>query len=199
LAVVLVAALLSGCASSGPFHPMADPAARIAGAGFSVLAPGGPQWLLSESSSGSPLAFGKADPALFRQGASVIAVATRERARHGDISTADGLRREVDAYVRQNSQGPVSLTLEPYRDAALGTDCVRIDSRSEERGNPRYPGKVLLLTVAGKACRVPASPAQFVQVTYSSRHPSEVAPVLDDALRRECERFVDSLAFTPGS
>ena len=52
------------------------------------------------------------------------------------------------------------------------------------------------MTVAGKACRVPSAPASFVQVTYSSRRPAGVAPILDEALRRECEVLVDSLAFT---
>jgi hypothetical protein len=189
--------LFAGCATQAPFRPIADPSATVQGDGFSVRPPGGEHWLLSDSSSGSVIAFGKNDPALFRQGGSVIAVATRERARQGDISTPEGLRAEVDAFVRRHSQSHqgVTVALQPYRDAALDSDCVRKESSSEEHGNRRYPDQVLLMTVAGKACRVPSAPASFVQVTYSSRRPAGVAPILDEALRRECEVLVDSLAF----
>lgn len=193
-----VATVLAGCATQAPFHPIADPSARVNGDGFNVRPPAGAQWMLSESSRGDVVAFGKEDPAMLRQGASVIVVATRERAFQGDISTPERLRAEVDAFVRRNSQSHrgVTVDLQPYRDTALGTDCVRIESSSEEHGNRYYPGQVLLLTVAGKACRVPSATASFVQVTYSSRRPSGVAPVLDEAVRRECEGVVDSLVFT---
>jgi hypothetical protein len=96
--------LFAGCATQAPFRPIADPSATVQGDGFSVRPRGGEHWLLSDSSSGSVIAFGKNDPALFRQGGSVIAVATRERARQGDISTPEGLRAEVDAFVRRHSQ-----------------------------------------------------------------------------------------------
>jgi hypothetical protein len=190
--------LLAGCATQAPFHPIADPSAPVQGNGFSIRPPVGGHWLLSESSNGSVIAFGKNDPALFRQGGSVIAVATRERARQGDISTPERLRSEVDAFVRRNSEGyrDVTVALRPYRDAALGSDCVRIESNSEEHGNRHHPGQVLLLNIAGKACRVPSAPDYFVQVTYSSRRPAGVAPILDEAVRRECEVLVDSLAFS---
>lgn len=194
------ALLLAGCAASAHFHPVADPAQRVRGDGFSVLPPDGTQWAISEPSSGSVIAFGKADPAIFREGGSVIAVAARERARRADIATPEGLRDEVEAYVRRNSPGHrnVTVALQPYRDTALGTDCVRIEAGSEEHGNPRYPGQVLLLTLAGKACRMPAAPTSFVQVTYSGRRPFGVADPLTDALRRECGRMVESLAFGAG-
>ena len=133
------------------------------------------------------------------EGGSVIAVAALVKASRHDIGSPEGLRSEVNDYVRRNlaSYKIVSVNVEPYRDAQRNTDCARINTVSEESGNPLHPGKVLLMTVAGKACRHPLSVSHYVQVTYSERRPVGLPPLIDDALREECETTVNSLEFLP--
>lgn len=56
--------------------------------------------------------------------------------------------------------------------------------------------RALPLQAPDRARGVASAPASFVQVAYSSRHPTGVAPILDEALLHECEVPIDSLAFT---
>jgi hypothetical protein len=195
----LAAFLLSACATSEPYRPIVDSAVRVIGPGFSVLPPSGSNWVVSKDSSLDAISFGKANPEHFKQGGSVIAVASLVSAGNQGIASPEGLRSAVEGYVRRHlsTYTIVSVSVEPYRDRQRNTDCARIETVSEERGNPRYPGKVLLMTVTGKACRHPLALDRFVQVTYSERRPVGTPPLIDDALRRECETTLDSLEFLP--
>lgn len=189
---------LLGCATppSGP-RPVGDPNQRLQGASFSVLPPGGEEWFVVIDASSSTIAFAKKDPEHIKQRGSVIILATRVRASNDDITTAEGLLSEIDKSVRTQSARYtlVSVKLEPHRDTAMSTDCVLINTVSEERNNPNRPGETLLMTVSGKACRHPLSPAFYVRVAMSERRPVGSPPLVDDKLRKECERAIDSMEF----
>lgn len=195
----LIVLVLSGCATPEPYRLVNDSASPVIGPGFSVLPPSGGKWVVSESSRMNVVSFGKVEQEHFRQGGSVITVAALVKATKHDIGSPEGLRSEVDDYVRRNlaSYKIVRVNVEPYRDAQRNTDCAKINTVSEESGNPLHPGKVLLMTVAGKACRHPLSASHYVQVTYSERRPVGVPPLIDAVLREQCETTVDSLEFLP--
>lgn len=192
-------ALLAGCAAPPPFTQVTDSATPAVGAGFSVLPPGGANWVLGADPSRDTLVFGKADRERVRQGSSFVVSAVRTRARSPDVGSAEGLRAEVDESIRTTSgrMKVLGSKTESYTDSVLGTDCVRFDTLIEERDNPKVPGKVLLMTSYGKACRHPASAAHYVVLTCSERRPVDSAPLLDEALRGECARTLDSLRFRP--
>ena len=193
------ACLCSGLALAQSFRPVTEPGKPVEAFGFSVLPPGANQWFVAVDSSSETVIFGKKDPEYAKMRGSLLVLATRMRARENAIDTADGLKSEVIAQVRASSARYTLLTVEaePYRDQEKNTDCVRINTTSEEHRNPNRPGEVLLMTVFGKACRQPDAPRNYVQVTVSERRPSESATLLDDTRRDECNRVVDSLQFTP--
>jgi len=200
LLALLSCAALIGCATPLPEPRLVtDSNQRVQGAGFSVLPPSGEQWFVAIDASSDTIVFVKRDPEHMRQRGSVIVLATRFRAQRNDITTADGLLSELDERVRAHSARYTltSVKLEPYQDAKMPTDCVRINTTSEERNNPNRPGEVLLMTVSGKACRHPSAPAYFVQVTMSERRPVGSLPLVDDKLRSECEREIASMEFLP--
>ena len=179
---------------------MSDPNQRLHGAGFSVLPPAGDPWFVVIYPDSDAIVFAKKDPLHIQQRGSVIVVAARVRANNNDISTAEGLLSEIERNaVRTHSARftLVSVKLEPQRDTAMSTDCVLINTAIEERDNPNRPGETLLMTVSGKACRNPLSPTVYVQVTASERRPVGSPPLVDDKLRRECERAINSVEFLP--
>ncbi|MCM5570428.1 hypothetical protein M6I34_07900 [Burkholderiaceae bacterium FT117] len=196
--VAVLCAWMAGCASAPPLSPVADPAVPVEGAGFSVLPPGGSNWVRGAGPLRDAVVFGKAHVERARQGSSFVVSAMRAAAR-ADIGSPERLRAEVDGSIRATS-GRIRVLdskTESYADAALGTDCVRFETRMEERDNPRQPGKLLLMTSWGKACRHPASPAHYVVLTCSERRAADSPSMLDDALRGECARTLDSLRFRP--
>lgn len=196
---VLALALLAGCAAPPPFGPVTEPSARIEAGGFSVLPPKGADWVIGADPGRSSLVFGKADRKSLMHGRSFIVNAARQTARTGDVANADALRGEVDAAIAATSgrMRVVQSKTEAYVDSELGTDCVRFETLIEERNNPKQPGKLLLMTSYGKACRHPDSPTHYVVLTCSERRPADSAPLLNEALRGECARTLDSLRFRP--
>jgi hypothetical protein len=197
--VALAACLCSGLAVAQTFRPVTDSNRPVEAFGFSVLPPAAEEWYFVTDASSETVAFGKKDPEYAKLRGSLLVVAARMRARESAIDTADGLRTEVIAQVKASSARftLLSLEVEPYRDEEKNTDCVRIKTTSQERSNPNRPGEVLLMTISGKACRLPDSPRHYVQVTISERRPNEVATLLDDTRRAECNRTIHSLQFLP--
>jgi hypothetical protein len=193
------ACLFSTLALAQTFSPVLDANTPVQGFGFSVLPPSTAQWFYAVDSRSEAVAFGKKDPEHAKKRGSVIIIAERKRSRAGSIDTSTEFKAEVTSQVRASSArfNILSLDVAPYRDEAMNTDCVRITAVSEERANPNRPGEVLLMTIYGKACRQPDSPAHYVQVTVSERRPTESTTLFDDALRLECDRAVNSVQFIP--
>jgi hypothetical protein len=100
---VLALALLAGCATPPPFGPVTDPSVPIAAAGFSVLPPGGANWVMGADPGRTGLVFGKADRENVRQGRSFIVNVARHSARTGSVASADALRAQVDAAIGATS------------------------------------------------------------------------------------------------
>ncbi len=196
---LLIAALAGGCASAQSPRPVTDPTIPVAGAGFSVLPPSAERWIQAVNPTHELVLFVKADPDNARRGGSVVASAVRLTLSRPDVRSAEGLRSEVDASVRAQSARHTLISADTavYTDAALGMDCVRIATESEERDNPNQVGKVLSMTTFGKACQQPSSPLHYVIATCSERRPVGSAARMDDALRRECDRTIESLRFQP--
>lgn len=188
---------LTACASAPPFSTVTEPSQRVRGIGFSVLPPAGASWVQGRDLGADTILFGKADADHARQGATVIASAVRLQARRPDLRSGDALRTEVVDAIRLGSQRftLIGLNIATYDDADLRTHCARIEIVSEERDHPKFPGQVLVTTTYGKTCRSPASSVHLVQVTCSERRPYGSAALLDAALRRECDRTIDSLSF----
>lgn len=181
------------------FRPVSDPDRVVQGFGFTVLPPSGDNWYVAIDPGSAAVAFGKKDPEHARQRGSVILTVALVKARSDDIATPDALRAEVEHVVRASSGRfkTVSLTVEPYVDADKATDCVRITSTSEERDNPNRPGETLPMALNGKACRHPLAPTYFVHVGLSERRPAQGKPLVDDKLKAESERAMNSVAFVP--
>lgn len=203
LAVVFVAAgiLLGGCATTKfTANPVTDPDKPVKGSGFSVLPPQGDQWIVMMRPDMDGLTFGKKDPEHIKFPTTVLVIARRVKASHNDISTPAGLHAEFEASVRATS-GRFTLrefSLERYRDESRATDCLRINTAVEERNNPVNPGFVLLLSDSGYVCRHPLSPEYYVLVTISERRPVESPSYLNDSLRAEAERTLNSIRYLPG-
>ena len=198
-AAVMMTLALSGPVGSQTFNAITIPTTPIYGIGFKVSSPASPGWMLAIDRASEAFALTKSDPDHASRRGSIIVVAARIKAKAGTIDTLEGLRYELEQSIRASSSRRtlVSLTLEPRFDTELNTDCIRISSSSEERGNLGRAGEVLLMSIAGKACRHPSSQVHYVQVTYSERRPRNDPPLMDDALRNECEGIIDSLKFMP--
>lgn len=150
-------------------------------------------------SNSATVAFGKKIPEHTRQRGSVFLAVALLKAHSGDIATSDALRTEIEQAVRASSARfkLTNLSLEPYVDAEKATDCVRISATSEERDNPYRQGEALLLTVSGIACRHPLSPTYYVQAALSERRPIQSQPLVDDKLKAESDRAIDSVTLGP--
>ena len=196
--IVGVLCLAAGHAQSQTFRPVTDPDLVVQGFGFTVRPPGGNGWHVAVDSRSSTVAFGKKDPEHIRQRGSVFLAVSLVKART-DIATPDALRAELEQAVRASSSRYklTGLDLEPYADAAMQTDCVRINAVSEERNNPNRPDETLLMTLGGKACRHPLSPSYYVQATLSERRPIQGRPLVDDQLKAETDRAIDGVTFNP--
>lgn len=181
------------------FSAVSDPDRVVQGFGFTVLPPSGNNWYFTSDPGSAAVAFAKKDPDHARQRGSVILTVALVRAGSDDITTPEGLRAEVEKKMRANSARfkLVSLTVEPRLDADEATDCVRISTTSEERDNPNRPGETLLLALKGKACRHPLAPTYFVYAALSERRPAQGNPLVDDKLKAETDRAMNSLAFVP--
>jgi hypothetical protein len=199
LALVGILVVACGCASAPTIQPVADPMTPIRAAGFSVLPPSGGHWVQSATPSLDRIVFAKVDPAHAQKGGSVMVIAVRMKARSSDIRSVEELRSEIDESIRSSSARftMISSKTEAYVDQALGADCVRVETVSEERNNPNRAGTILLMTIFGKACRHTSSSAHYVQVTCSERRPAGSTPLLDETLRKECARVIESLSFQP--
>jgi hypothetical protein len=199
--VILAVALFTGaCATAPDFRAVDDPDQPIVRTGYSVLPPGGANWVLHTGTPPEIAVFGKADREHARQRGSLVLSTLGMRARKHAIETGEGLLAEVGDYVRGPGGSRISVVserLELYRDDALATDCVRLAVAFEERDNPRMSGEVLTMPMWGKACRHPHVTGYFVMVTYSERRPATVAPLMTEALRAECEHTIASLRWLP--
>lgn len=191
--------LLASQAQAQAFQPVTNPDRAVQGFGFTVLPPGGIEWHVAIDAKSATVAFGKKDPEHMRQRGSVFLAATLVKARSDDIATPGALRTEIEQAIRASSARYklTNLSLEHYVDAEKATDCVRISTTSEERDNPRRPGETLLMTVRGKACRHPLSPTHYVQATLSERRPVQSQALVDDKLKLESDRAMDSVTFGP--
>lgn len=199
--LILAVALLAGACATGPDFRMVDDADQpVVRRGYSILPPGGGQWVMQTNTPPEVAVFGKADRALARNKGSLVLSALGMQARRHDIATGDGLLAEVRDFVRGPGGGRITVVSEAfelYRDDALATDCVRVAAAFEERDNPRLPGEVLAMPMWGTACRHPQIKGYLVMVTYSERRPVAVPSLTTEALRAECERSVASLRLLP--
>jgi hypothetical protein len=199
LAPLLLAALAAGCASTQPPRLVTDPKIPVAGVGFSILPPGGERWLQAVHPTREAVMFFRADPDNARRGGTIVASAVRVQLSRPDVRSAAQLQAEFDASVRAPSARHtlISANTAVYADTALGMDCVRIATEIEERDNPNLQGQVLLISTFGKACQQPSSPPHYVMATCSERRVAGSAALIDETLRRQCDRSIESLRFQP--
>jgi len=199
--VGLLAGVLFGCGPM-PQHPVpvTDATLPVMATGFSVLPPGPEGWLVTQDSSRNMVGFGTFAQAGARQMGTVMIGAMIVKSDGRDIRSLGSLNSAViealGAKVPRHTR--VSEKFEPFQDAELNTDCVRVETVTEERSSPYYPaGKVLLITARGKVCRHALSPGYLVSVICSERRPNDVPPLMDETLAKECTHTVDSLKFLP--
>ena len=190
-----------GPAASAPATPDAGSARRFQGRGFTVSAPAD-DWVAFAAGVPGAITLAKLDDVraqALRQGASVIFAAVPVPVRGHDLSTPDGLRGAIRAFIEESNRRfkLVSFTLEPLAESGLGTDCLRLETVSEERNNRAHPGQVLLLSTFGRMCRHPGLAHTLVQVACSERRVAGMPSVVDDAVRAECAAAVASLRFEP--
>jgi hypothetical protein len=186
--------LVSGCAAAGPpVTRVPSPAERMSFRGFSILPPQGEHWYIVQR-DGSGVLFSK----LLMDGSKRPIVGHTFGVLAMVVYPKEGAVTDLQAYVQSQmrSEGRVTpLQTRVTDDTTLGFECVRFENVSEQRDPPLASGAVLTLTVDGLYCRHPLSPRYLVQLSYSERHPQKQPSRLDDALRREAEGVLRSVAF----
>lgn len=81
-------------------------------------------------------------------------------------------------------------------DDTFGANCVRFESKQEEKNNPRVRNWIFTLNNSGVACRHPDTSRLLVMVTFSERHRKGSENYqLANKFKTEAERTIQSLQF----
>lgn len=196
LVVAATIAFLAACAATPKLAPVADPTQRLEFEGFSILSPQAKGWLIMEP----PL---QVDPNLTAR------VYFIKRLTEEGASSPSELHR-LTAVVRTFNVGAAKtddpteilksigagLSEKPSLGKCSGRDCLRYQSTTEDRSNPRYPGHVFVLSKTGYVVVHPDSAALAINVEYRQYHSRDAKPLSQAALEAEVEPFQKSLRFT---
>lgn len=201
ISILLLCALLIpvGCVAVGPsLIPITNPTERLEFQGFSISPPAGENWFI-------------APPELRqKQGPNISASFVKMLKPPSPTQTivAYVLTFNVPASLAESREQLLQLLgrakTEPTDrnrpiasktslDRSLGTDCLRYDVTTEDRGAPLYPGTVFILEMHGFSCFHPELPNYVIDVQYSQRRLPSEQPL---SLEAEGEPFLKSLVFT---
>lgn len=189
-----------GCASPDANYAK-DPDTRIQRNGFSVLPPSGNGWMVAPAGQYGA-GWGKlvSDTKGNRSTITVMVWAGRFNDRKVDLTTPAGLRETAVYQATGGDPKRYRIVDTRYSDVYQrhGTDCIDFDTVTEDSGNTMSwnAGTVLLLTVHGTLCRHPSNPEWGFNAALSDRHPRESASLLDDSVRQEARRCLDSVLLT---
>ncbi len=183
--ILIVLALAAGLAGEVSADGAADPGQRLAFPGFSLQPPGGPRWTQVRRDSRSLVWMRRqSDPAHSFS----VAVLT------GPLPGGAGSAAAFEAWVRHNkftSPDPERFVIV---ESNLGRGTERTDDCLEYRLRAKdvSGGAVMVLEVAGLACRHPDAPERYFDIQHAERRPADHE---GPSPRAEGDAFVDGFRF----
>jgi hypothetical protein len=201
--LALGACLVSACSSGPDVSYVKDADTKIQRNGFSLLPPSGKGWMVAPAGQygagwGKLLSDSKGN----RSTVTVMVSAGRFKDRKVDLTTPAGLRATAEYQVNGDGSSDRYRVVEAKYSNVYpkhGTDCIDFDYTAEDRGNTMSwnAGSVLVLEIHGTLCRHPSNPEWRFNALFSDRHPKESVSLLDDTVRNEARRCLDSVQLTP--
>lgn len=200
LAVIVTTVAVAGCFGAAAPRGGPAPEPRVVLDGFSVLPPHGPDWLVAPPEAAEEnqvLIFGKRlrdrPPARAADVRSVVAAALVLDFRDDGPRTAAELQRwsEQAAAALPPRRRLVQATAAPQ--PAAGAQCVRYAVTTEEPGAAPYASETFVSATRGVRCLHPQWPRYAIDLGYSQRYLSGLAPLALDA---EADPFLAGLRFT---
>jgi hypothetical protein len=202
VATLALVAILTACASGADVSYVSDWDTRLQRNGFSLLPPAGKGWMTAPTGPYAA-AWGKmlSDSQGNRSTITVTVLTVRFKEQGLDLTTPAGLRDAMVHQVTASARYPVRQVSysEVYR--KWGTDCIDADWIAEERGNAMSwnAGVVLLYDAHFMLCRHPSHPEWAVNAGLADRHPAESLSLMDELVRQEAKRCLESIQLTPPS
>lgn len=189
--LLCVSSVLAVSCAASQLTPVTNLTQRLEFHGFSILPPQGYSWVFTKKDS-QGAKFGRILREIpSERGHTFIAWAITKDVNEAEIADQAKLREFVERILKPGRR----FKLVNSRVILAGSDCVRYNTAVEERENPLFPDKVLILTTRGVWCLHPDS-RHLIHAGFSERYikgehqPLSMVSYLPN---QEVEQFLKSL------